>query len=39
MNCLISSSVMVEPFDLTTKATGTSPACSSIILKLKRKIK
>lgn len=32
MNCLTSSSVVVEPFDCTTKATGTSPAFSSIML-------
>lgn len=37
-NCLISSSVVVKPFVLTTKATGTSPAFSSIMLKVYRKI-
>ncbi|MFS7940373.1 hypothetical protein Hanom_Chr05g00463691 [Helianthus anomalus] len=38
MNCLTSVSVMVDPFDFTTNATGTSPAFSSTILKYKRKM-
>jgi len=33
MYCLISSSEIVEPFDSTTNATGTSPATSSFMLK------
>lgn len=32
MYCLISSSVIWDPFDFATKATGTSPADSSFIL-------
>ena len=31
--CLISSSLILEPFDFTTNATGTSPAASSFMLK------
>ena len=31
--CLISSSLILEPFDFTTNATGTSPAASSFKLK------
>ena len=33
MYCLISCSEILEPFDSTTNATGTSPATSSFMLK------